>query len=38
DAIRAAARDGDVVLTRGAGSIGGVPATLTQQGGVRREA
>jgi UDP-N-acetylmuramate--alanine ligase len=38
DAIRAAARDGDVVLTMGAGSIGGVPATLTQQGGMRREA
>jgi UDP-N-acetylmuramate--alanine ligase len=37
-AIRAAARDGDVVLTMGAGSIGGVPAMLTQQGGVRREA
>jgi UDP-N-acetylmuramate--alanine ligase len=29
DAIRAAARDGDVVLTMGAGSIGGVPAQLT---------
>jgi len=28
DAIRAAARDGDVVLTMGAGSIGGVPAVL----------
>ena len=27
-AIRAAARDGDVVLTMGAGSIGGVPAAL----------
>jgi UDP-N-acetylmuramate--alanine ligase len=38
DAIRAAARDGDVVLTMGAGSIGGVPAMLAQQGGVRREA
>jgi UDP-N-acetylmuramate--alanine ligase len=38
DAIRAAARDGDVVLTMGAGSIGGVPAMLTQQGGVRHEA
>ena len=29
DAIRAAARDDDVVLTMGAGSIGGVPAQLT---------
>ena len=29
DAIRDAARDGDVVLTMGAGSIGGVPAQLT---------
>jgi UDP-N-acetylmuramate--alanine ligase len=29
-AIRAAARDGDVVLTMGAGSIGGVPAMLAQ--------
>ena len=28
DAIRAAARDGDVVVTMGAGSIGGVPAAL----------
>jgi UDP-N-acetylmuramate--alanine ligase len=28
-AIRAAARDGDVVITMGAGSIGGVPAQLT---------
>jgi UDP-N-acetylmuramate--alanine ligase len=28
DAIRAVARDGDVVLTMGAGSIGGVPAQL----------
>jgi UDP-N-acetylmuramate--alanine ligase len=27
-AIRAVARDGDVVLTMGAGSIGGVPAQL----------
>ena len=32
DAIRAAARDGDVVLTMGAGSIGGVPAQLTIPG------
>jgi UDP-N-acetylmuramate--alanine ligase len=35
DAIRAAACDGDVVLTMGAGSIGGVPAMLTQ--GMRDE-
>ena len=28
-AIRAVARDGDVVLTMGAGSVGGVPALLT---------
>ncbi|HTR57102.1 MAG TPA: UDP-N-acetylmuramate--L-alanine ligase [Casimicrobiaceae bacterium] len=32
DAIRAAARGGDVVLTMGAGSIGGVPAQLTGRG------
>jgi UDP-N-acetylmuramate--alanine ligase len=31
DAIRAAARDGDVVLTMGAGSIGGVPAALAKE-------
>ena len=31
DAIRAAARDGDVVLTMGAGSIGGVPGLLAQK-------
>jgi UDP-N-acetylmuramate--alanine ligase len=31
EAIRAAARDGDVVLTMGAGSIGGVPGLLAQQ-------
>ena len=31
-AIRAAARDGDVVLTMGAGSIGGVAAQLTSPG------
>ena len=30
DAIRAAARDGDIVLTMGAGSIGSVPAALTR--------
>jgi len=30
DAVRALARDGDVVLTMGAGSIGGVPARLAQ--------
>jgi UDP-N-acetylmuramate--alanine ligase len=30
DAIRAAARPGDVVLTMGAGSIGGVPAQLVK--------
>jgi UDP-N-acetylmuramate--alanine ligase len=29
-AIRAVARDGDVVLTMGAGSIGGVPAMLSR--------
>jgi UDP-N-acetylmuramate--alanine ligase len=29
-AIRAVARDGDVVLTMGAGSIGGVPAALAR--------
>jgi UDP-N-acetylmuramate--alanine ligase len=29
DAIRALARDGDVVLTMGAGSVGGVPGQLT---------
>ena len=29
DAIRAAARDGDVVITMGAGSIGAVPGQLT---------
>ncbi|MGH8705341.1 MAG: UDP-N-acetylmuramate--L-alanine ligase [Burkholderiales bacterium] len=34
-AIRRVARDGDVVVTMGAGSIGGVPAALAQ-GGVRR--
>jgi UDP-N-acetylmuramate--alanine ligase len=31
DAIRAAARDGDVVLTMGAGSIGAVPAALKDE-------
>src|SRR5688572_26176473 len=31
DAIRAVARDGDVVLTMGAGSIGGVPAVLAKE-------
>jgi UDP-N-acetylmuramate--alanine ligase len=31
EAIRAAARDGDVVLTMGAGSIGGVPGLLAQK-------
>ena len=30
EAIRAAARDGDVVLTMGAGSIGSVPAALVR--------
>ena len=29
NAIRRVARDGDVVLTMGAGSIGNVPAQLT---------
>jgi UDP-N-acetylmuramate--alanine ligase len=33
DAIRAAARAGDVVLTMGAGSVGGVPIALTRGGG-----
>jgi len=33
DAIRDVARDGDVVLTMGAGSIGGVPAQLTSTAG-----
>ncbi len=32
-AIRAAARPGDVVITMGAGSIGGVPARLLERGG-----
>jgi UDP-N-acetylmuramate--alanine ligase len=32
EAVRAAARDGDVVLTMGAGSIGGVPALLRAEG------
>jgi UDP-N-acetylmuramate--alanine ligase len=32
DAIRKLARAGDVVLTMGAGSIGSVPAALTQGG------
>ena len=32
-AIRNAARDGDVVLTMGAGSIGSVPAALIREGG-----
>ncbi|HEU4622253.1 MAG TPA: UDP-N-acetylmuramate--L-alanine ligase [Burkholderiaceae bacterium] len=32
DAIRTAARDGDVVITMGAGSIGGVPTQLIKQG------
>ncbi|MBM3396989.1 MAG: UDP-N-acetylmuramate--L-alanine ligase, partial [Betaproteobacteria bacterium] len=30
DAIRALASDGDVVVTMGAGSIGGVPAALVR--------
>lgn len=33
DAVRAAARDGDVVLTMGAGSIGAVPAALLRDVG-----
>ena len=32
DAIRAVAKDGDVVLTMGAGSIGAVPAQLSHGG------
>lgn len=34
DAILAVARDGDVVITMGAGSIGGVPAKLLEKQGV----
>jgi len=34
-AIRAAGRDGDVVLTMGAGSIGGVPAALAPASGAK---
>jgi UDP-N-acetylmuramate--alanine ligase len=30
DAIRAQARDGDVVIAMGAGSIGGVPAKVVE--------
>jgi UDP-N-acetylmuramate--alanine ligase len=37
DAIRAAARDGDVVLTMGAGSIGGVAGALVAQARDGRE-
>ncbi|RYF39843.1 MAG: UDP-N-acetylmuramate--L-alanine ligase, partial [Comamonadaceae bacterium] len=33
EAILEAARDGDVVMCMGAGSIGGVPAKLAEQGG-----
>ena len=33
EAIAATVRDGDVVITMGAGSIGGVPGRLTQGGG-----
>jgi UDP-N-acetylmuramate--alanine ligase len=36
DAIRSAARDGDVVLTMGAGSIGGVPALLVKSDAVTK--
>jgi UDP-N-acetylmuramate--alanine ligase len=32
EAIRRVARDGDVVLTMGAGSIGNVPAELAKAG------
>jgi len=32
DAIRKLVRSGDVVLTMGAGSIGGVPAALAKAG------
>ena len=37
EAIRVAARDGDVVLTMGAGSIGGVAAALTRGTGVENK-
>ena len=33
EAIRAVAKQGDVVLTMGAGSIGGVPAALAKGAG-----
>ena len=33
DAIQEMARDGDVVICMGAGSIGGVPAKLVETGG-----
>jgi UDP-N-acetylmuramate--alanine ligase len=33
DAIVEMARDGDVVMCMGAGSIGGVPAKLVEMGG-----
>jgi len=36
EAIRAAARGGDVVITMGAGSIGGVPGRLAELAGVMR--
>jgi UDP-N-acetylmuramate--alanine ligase len=36
DAVRSAARDGDVVLTMGAGSIGGVPALLVKSDAVTK--
>jgi UDP-N-acetylmuramate--alanine ligase len=31
DALAAVVRDGDVVITMGAGSIGGVPGRISQQ-------
>jgi UDP-N-acetylmuramate--alanine ligase len=36
EAIAAAARDGDVVLTMGAGSIGSVPAVLARRDAVSK--
>jgi UDP-N-acetylmuramate--alanine ligase len=35
DALTTLVRDGDVVITMGAGSIGGVPGRLAQNEGVK---